>query len=145
MLEVGIIKKKKVQNPLPLRNLKLVRERPVSKWQNSSRWTAQAKRRMVMVKEAGNVNGMELGGHITLLLGRVLSSSRKLYRSIDRLVEYLRIWRYLIFFPRFLSFFFLIDLQHNPGKPWNVYFLISERGTTVPMVFIGGCHLLSVP
>ena len=42
MLEVGIIKKKEVQNSsLTLRNLKLVRERPISKWQKNSSWIAQ--------------------------------------------------------------------------------------------------------
>ena len=59
-----------------------------------------------MAKGAGNVNRMELG--VTSLFFWVMfyHPPRKLHRSIDRLVEYLRIWRYLIFLPRFLLLFF---------------------------------------
>lgn len=70
-------------------------------------------KRMVMAKGVGNVNRMELGVTSLFLWVPFYHPPRKLYRSIDRLVEYLRIWRYLIFLPRFL-FFFLIDFHDNP-------------------------------
>ena len=70
-----------------------------------------------MAKGVGNVNRMELGVTSLFFWVTFYHPPRKLHRSIDRLVEYLRIWRYLIFLPRFLSFFFSLlysTIQYNP-------------------------------